>query len=99
MPSKVKDLLWRAASNCLPTKTQLRSRHVNVEANCLWCQYERESIAHCLVQCSFARSCWHQVDAVIDINVVGSFAAWLADLLRHSDNEKGKVIAMTCWAL
>ncbi|XP_060965604.1 uncharacterized protein LOC133034522 [Cannabis sativa] len=43
VPPKVKDLLWRAASECLPTKTRLQSRQVQVDNLCPSC-WEHASI-------------------------------------------------------
>lgn len=96
---KVKNMLWRAASSCLPTKTLMRSKHVQVDSSCPLCQQQRESISHCLVQCSFARSCWARVDA--DTNMVAgiSFATWLDGCLKSTQGETRKMIAMACWAI
>ncbi|KAL8149774.1 hypothetical protein AgCh_006690 [Apium graveolens] len=56
IPPKVKNFLWRALSNCLPTKDLLRQRHVQISAVCPTCNDHNESILHSLVQCSFAMS-------------------------------------------
>lgn len=76
VPPKVKDLLWRAASNCLPTKTQLLSRHVSVDAICPLCQTQKEIISHCLVECTFVRSCWNRLNDKVNTEVTGSFVTW-----------------------
>ena len=51
VPPKVKNLLWRAATGCLPTKAQLRLKHVNIDITCPLCHADRELINHCLVEC------------------------------------------------
>lgn len=99
VPPKVKNLVWRAASNCLPTKSLLRSKHVQVDSACPLCQQQRESISHCLVQCSFARSCWARIEADTNMAVGISFATWLDGCLRASQGETRKMIAMVCWAI
>lgn len=99
VPPKVKDLSWKAAANCLPTKTQLRSRHVNVDAICPMCQSHRETIPHFIVDCSFIRSCWYQLDAGLNTTVTGTFANWLVDKLRISEVGKRQTLAMIYWAL
>ncbi|XP_074377986.1 uncharacterized protein LOC141719505 [Apium graveolens] len=48
-PSKVKDMLWRAASNCLSTKTLLHSKHAAIDSLCPLCQEQRETVPHCLL--------------------------------------------------
>ncbi|KAF4395739.1 hypothetical protein G4B88_013513 [Cannabis sativa] len=51
IPLKVKNLMWRAGMNFLPTMVQLRSKHVNVSSLCPVCQIEDETILHRLVSC------------------------------------------------
>uniref|UniRef100_A0A803PVE1 Reverse transcriptase zinc-binding domain-containing protein n=1 Tax=Cannabis sativa TaxID=3483 RepID=A0A803PVE1_CANSA len=99
MPPKVKDLLWRAAANCLQATSQLRSKHVEIVDHCPLCPIGRETIYHCLVNCSFAKACWEQTKMdVVNVNVA-TFLGWLDNLLQVLDVEQKKVIAMTCWAI
>ena len=96
---KVKDLLWRAATGCLPTKVQLRLRHVDIDVSCSLCNDGRESINHCLVECPFAQDCWARTGIGVGTSVGGTFSAWLEALFERFDGEQRKLIAMTCWAL
>ena len=51
-------LLWRIASNLLPTKNNL-DRFINpVDQCCPLCEIEQESIVHIFVYCSVAKACW-----------------------------------------
>ncbi|XP_030477950.1 uncharacterized protein LOC115694989 [Cannabis sativa] len=70
---KVKDLLWRAASNCLPTKVQLRHRHVNIDSIFPVCSLDSEIILHHLVECSFARACWVNTRLGVTIDYARTF--------------------------
>ncbi|XP_062094300.1 uncharacterized protein LOC133800357 [Humulus lupulus] len=99
VPPKVKDLLWRASSNCLPTKVHLRLKHVDIDPTCPVCQVSRESINHCLVECPFARASWARTGIGVCTNVEGTFSAWLESLFYTLDDEQRKIVAMTCWAL
>lgn len=99
VPPKIKDLLWRAANNCVPTKTQLRSRHVNIDATCPMCKNQRETIPHCFVECSFARACWERTGIGVYNSVSGSFAGWLEEQLRVFEGSNRTEIAMVCWAI
>ena len=56
VPSKVKNLMWRAANNVLPTADNLRSRKVQVPSLCSVCNAFNESVLHTLVDCGFAKS-------------------------------------------
>ncbi|KAF4350788.1 hypothetical protein F8388_026498 [Cannabis sativa] len=62
VPLKVKDLLWRAATNCLPTKSRLHYKHVPIDTICL---------VDCLVDCSFAKARWQQLAAGVILTAVG----------------------------
>lgn len=79
VPPKVKHMLWRATTNCLPTKSLLRSRHVSVDEICPLCKVQRETVVHCLINCTFAQSCWNVILGETVTTAVGSFAAWLND--------------------
>ena len=99
VPPKVKNLLWRAATGCLPTKAELRLKHVNIDITCPLCHADRELINHCLVECPIARACWNQTGIGVITHVQGTFAAWLEGLFQTLDVDQLKIVAMTCWAL
>ena len=99
VPPKVKDLLWRASSNCLPTKVQLRLKFVDIDDACPSCNNERETISHCLVECSIARASWNRLGIQVDTHVEGTFASWLEALIQRYDGEQLQLIAMNCWVL
>uniref|UniRef100_A0A803PWE1 Reverse transcriptase zinc-binding domain-containing protein n=1 Tax=Cannabis sativa TaxID=3483 RepID=A0A803PWE1_CANSA len=99
VPPKVKDFIWRASSNCLPTTTLLRTKHVNVSDCCLLCKLDRETTFHCLVECQFAKLCWlHTGIDTSNVQMV-TFPGWLDSMLHKIDGEQKKVLIMTCWAL
>ncbi|KAF4384554.1 hypothetical protein F8388_003861 [Cannabis sativa] len=76
-PPKAKDLVWRAASNCLATKVNLCIKKVLVENTCPMCGVFAETELHILVSCNFAWACWE---------LAGLAAANReAPSLRHSD--------------
>lgn len=51
---KVKQFLWRACSQCLPTKDQLLMKRVPINAMCAMCNGHQEIVLHVLVQCAYA---------------------------------------------
>lgn len=55
-PPKVLNLVWRALSNCLPTKINLHAKFVLVTTTCPICSGEEETVLHALVVCPFANS-------------------------------------------
>ncbi|XP_060972137.1 uncharacterized protein LOC133038104 [Cannabis sativa] len=96
VPPKVKDLVWRAASDCLPTKTRLRSRHVQVDNGCPRCANHAETPYHCLVDCPFANSCWELTGLKKTVQVVTSFAGWLEAMFQQLDKDQRADVAVLC---
>ncbi|KAF4372771.1 hypothetical protein F8388_000938 [Cannabis sativa] len=76
LPSKMKNLVWRAGSGCLLTMLQLRFKHVPVEAKCPVCSIEDESILHALVTCPAVKTSWDRVGIGTVIQQEESFLAW-----------------------
>jgi len=50
--------IWRAARDSLPTKQNLRYRHVPVRDSCPTCDEYSESLIHCLWLCEHAQVVW-----------------------------------------
>ncbi|XP_058726659.1 uncharacterized protein LOC131598028 [Vicia villosa] len=58
-PSRVKHLLWRICSDCLPSKVRLIQHHVPCSPICQLCGHNYEDDWHVFVGCSETFSCWH----------------------------------------
>ena len=58
VPPKVKSFLWRACSNILPTRENLRRRKVQVDERCELCRQQPKTRAYLLWECPFARNVW-----------------------------------------
>ena len=57
-PNRIRHFIWRAARDSLPTKQNLRHRHVPVEASCPTYDEHSESLIHCLWLCEHAQAVW-----------------------------------------
>ncbi|XP_030499797.2 uncharacterized protein LOC115715121 [Cannabis sativa] len=57
IPPKVKTMLWRAVTNCLPTCLNLVIKHVNVSVLCPMCDGQPENTSHALIECPLAAAC------------------------------------------
>lgn len=66
-PPKVKNFIWRALQNCLPTLKNLRGRHVNVIPTCPVCKTEDETLDHIFFHCPFTQRCWEIVQLHVQI--------------------------------
>ena len=54
--NKVKQFLWQASNESLPTKFNLCARHILPDNNCGLCEEFLEDIIHCLWLCDHAKS-------------------------------------------
>ncbi|XP_062101909.1 uncharacterized protein LOC133809260 [Humulus lupulus] len=98
-PPKVKDLLWRSSTGCLPTRMQLSLKHVDIEMNCPYCPFEPESITHCLINCPFVHNCWRRSGLAVESPFLGSFGNWLDHCLRDKDESECQKIASLLWSI
>ncbi|KAM6547817.1 hypothetical protein CsatB_019493 [Cannabis sativa] len=99
IPPKVKNLLWRAITDCLPTCLQLVTKHVNISGLCPVCTNQAESIVHALLTCPFAMSCWNTLGISYDTNHPYSFGGWFDKVITASGEELASRAAMLCWAI
>lgn len=67
-PPKVLNLIWRALSNSLPTKSQLVQKFVPILNTCPFCNTEEETTMHVLVTCPVAKQCWVGLLPVNQVN-------------------------------
>ena len=58
VPPKVSTFIWRACSNCLPTRENLHRRWIRVESTCEICHQQPETNSHLLWECPFAQNVW-----------------------------------------
>ncbi|KAH9672066.1 reverse transcriptase domain-containing protein [Citrus sinensis] len=79
VPNKVKNFIWRAAHNVLPTATNLISKRVDVPSTCSVCNAYEKTVLHSLVACSFAQSCWNS-SSVGFVGYCSTFLDWLAQV-------------------
>ena len=56
MPNKIKNFVWRACQNFLPTKSNLYRRQVINSEVCEVCDKSCETTSHVLLHCDFATS-------------------------------------------
>ncbi|KAH9665893.1 putative reverse transcriptase/RNA-dependent DNA polymerase [Citrus sinensis] len=98
VPSKVKNFLWRAATNVLPTYDNLLRRRVQVLPLYVVCNTCNESIIHILVDCGFAKACWI-ASPIGYIGHISSFMEWLGIIFNRCSKEECELTAMVCWRI
>ena len=98
MPGKVKNLIWRAAVNVLPTADNLIRRRVEVIPTCSLCNAYNETITHALVDCDFAKSCWIS-SSIGYVGNCSSFLVWLEHIFSRCSKEECNLVVMICWRI
>ena len=73
-PGKVKNLVWRACRNSLPTKMNLVKQQVITDDRCDLCQSQQEDVHHALYLCPNLTELWQVVPL------------WNHSRLKQSDN-------------
>ena len=58
VPNKIKLFLWRACSNALPIKENLKRRKILDDAKCSACLTEQESTFHAIWSCELLQQIW-----------------------------------------
>lgn len=77
---KIKSLMLRAGTGCLPCKIHLQKKNVAVNDLCPICNNYVESIVYCLVTCSFAVACWNNIGINTRGPIQNSFGDWLLSM-------------------
>lgn len=98
-PPKVLNLIWRAVNHCLPTKTQLQSKHVSVDNMCPVCNEEEESVEHALVKCRLTGRVWQLYNQNITMEECREFPSWLKNRLTGQSKENKTKILTLCWSI
>ena len=99
VPPKIKNFIWRAATNCLPTKEILRRRHVDIDCICPVCLTAPESIFHILTSYPLARKCWALSEMGRFFGDGVSFLGWLEGVLQIHNLVLLEQVLMLCWNL
>ncbi|KAM6583229.1 hypothetical protein CsatB_010231 [Cannabis sativa] len=99
IPPKVRNFIWRAASNVGPTCAQLVTKHVPISSICQLCNSSDETIFHALVGCSFARSCWHRSCVDIGSWMETAFSSWWYNLSHKVSEPMLEEANMVAWGI
>ncbi|KAH9763200.1 putative reverse transcriptase/RNA-dependent DNA polymerase [Citrus sinensis] len=98
VPTKVKNFIWRAVANVVPTTDNLIQRRVEVNSICPICNASNESLLHILVKCPFAKTCW-LLSLVGFVGGCTNFGVWLENLFTRCSSADCNIVAMICWSL
>uniref|UniRef100_A0A803PF19 Reverse transcriptase domain-containing protein n=1 Tax=Cannabis sativa TaxID=3483 RepID=A0A803PF19_CANSA len=100
LPPKIKNLMWRAGSNCLPTLSQLASKFFPVNTKCPLCDEVEETISHILLTCRIIKQVWERVGiGTLGVSAGSSFLDWCVADFSFLTAEKQHLAAALCWAI
>ena len=82
VPPKVRVFWRRVLHNSLPSKFELKRRHVAKESFCEYCGDPEETLYHVAIQCPLARRFWAEVKKV-EVVTIPKFhpSTWAMDVL------------------
>ncbi|XP_058770133.1 uncharacterized protein LOC131643821 [Vicia villosa] len=90
-PPKVKHLLWRICSGCLPTRSHLRQRFVMCPLECEFCNHQLEDEWHLFIGCEATNLCWRSsgLSNLIDsrLHIFNNFTALIFDICKKEDKK------------
>ncbi|XP_010676027.1 uncharacterized protein LOC104891937 [Beta vulgaris subsp. vulgaris] len=66
IPPKIKNFLWKACNDGLPTKVRLERSHVFLPQQCVFCSNASESIGHLCFACPFTLDVFSHLKASFD---------------------------------
>ena len=59
VPNRVKNLIWKAASDSLPSKSNLSKRQIPIDTTCTLCGLEPETSVHAIWSCPSLLQIWN----------------------------------------
>lgn len=60
LPPTIRNFLWRLLQGCLPTRHNLRKKHIECQLNCIYCNSNTENEWHLFILCPYAKQIWLQ---------------------------------------
>ena len=98
IPNKVKNFLWHACREAIPTKANLKRRHIIENNRCKRCKNEEETVLHALWNCSELDSVWTQIEwssrRSSGVTCFKELLSWV--LTNHRNRE---LFAMVTWGI
>ena len=98
VPNKIKNFVWRACHEAIPTKVNLKRCHISENGRCEHCLMEEETTLHALWSCSKINSAWSSSEWTECQNTSRlDFKELLSWLLNNHGNLE--LFAMVTWGL
>ena len=100
-PPKVRNFIWRASSDILPTRVNLLCRKIQVDPRCTLCGQHDETTTHILWDCLFARNVWALVRGKLQKSRSGvlSFYELAQMMMTRLTTSELETWAMVSWSI
>ncbi|KAH9742605.1 hypothetical protein KPL70_003002 [Citrus sinensis] len=100
LPGKIKNFVWKAAKNLLPTAENLWRRKILQEPICTICKAGREDIFHALMECNLARKIWRctNLEAAVQTVRREDMLSTMHSLMRKGAKSEIDYVASIWWA-
>lgn len=102
VPPKVRNFLWRACSDILPTRANIVKRRLPIDPSCAICGQAEESVCHALWECPLATNVWALVKGKLQkssavVQDFHSLARQMEDKLTGKEMEVWAMVAWSIW--
>ena len=99
VPNKVKNLVWRACTNSLPTKANLVRRKIISDGLCDICRLHQEDTNHALYCCPVLNPLWSQTPIWVHDALKGSRT--FTDIMDFvfASNKEPELFSLVIWNL
>ena len=99
MPNKVKNLVWHACTNSLPTKVNLVRRKIISDGLCDICRLHQEDTNHALYCCPMLNPLWSQTPIWVHDTLKGSKT--FTDIMDFvfAGNKEPELFSLVVWNL
>ena len=99
MPNKIKNFVWRASNEALPTKMNLYHRHITESAICDLCGEFHEDSVHAIWSCKEVAGVWSSLEWFRQYAPVQpvNFRELLARFMQSNEDFKAEIFAIAGW--
>ncbi|KAL0009392.1 hypothetical protein SO802_010894 [Lithocarpus litseifolius] len=95
----VRNFMWRACKEAIPTKHNLLKRKILNEDKCEHCGVESETTAHALWNCSTMDEIWESTSGFEDRSQLGALNIMDLINLTHEKRKNVDLLAMVMWTI
>ncbi|KAK9989376.1 hypothetical protein SO802_029615 [Lithocarpus litseifolius] len=101
IPPKVRNFIWRASSDILPTRANLARRKIPIDPKCVICGSSDETVLHILWQCPLAQNVWTLVKGKLQKcdSSARTFLCLAQTLMGKLSRKELEAWAMVAWSI